>query len=358
MNTISSVEGGLRRWHLPKFTPVKSAKRLFLKLYRMFGVATIALGVTISCLAMFVPVDFVHALLSNKPTHATQTVTKPAQPHVVKSNVAAKPTCDATDMNDAVDFSSCPSFILDYSKMANGSVSDKYLNISVGHSVANDEAQVYTANTQNVRIENGNLVLEGQANNQSGARYTSGKVDTRGKEDFQYGKLVVRAKLPAGVGTWPAIWMLPSQSDYSRDNALSAGEIDITEAVGFQPGVIYSVAHSQAYDNNGVDRTFFNTITIPDYAQAFHDYEMDWTPTTLSFKVDGTTYFTYTKRAGADASTWPYDQPFYLIMNLAIGGSWGGADRKDFPADGIDSQAFPAALRIQSVHYYSYIGPK
>jgi beta-glucanase (GH16 family) len=331
--------------------------------------AAIAVGVTASVLAIFVPLDFVHMASMFK-----QTATSAGTSITTDDAMANKPTehdssmgyqtCNTTPAGAGQEFSKCASFVLDYTKAADGQPRKTYLNIFSGRPQTNDEAQIYTGNKNNLRIENGSLVLEARQNTDTGARYTSARVDTKHKADFLYGRLVIRAKMPAGIGTWPAIWMLPSESKYAQLSApsdtahLSDGEIDIAESIGLQPNVVYGVAHSLRYKNDGVDHTFFNTVTIPGNDTSYHDYELNWTPTKITFKVDGAAFYSYDKPANADYRSWPYDQPVYLIINLAMGGSWGGQDRKHFPVDGVDPSALPASLRIQSVHYYPYVGQK
>jgi beta-glucanase (GH16 family) len=252
---------------------------------------------------------------------------------------------------------------MNFATQPNGSLNDQWFNIYSGVPEGNGEAQLYTNSQRNVRVENGNLVLAALSGRQQGYGYTSGRIDTKGKEDFLYGKLVVRAVVPSGIGTWPAIWMLPSQSKYASkspasnpDRYLNDGEIDIAESVGTEPHVVYGIAHSLAYPENGPDRSYYDTVRVSDNDTVFHDYEVDWTPTNLTFKVDDRIFFTISKKVGADYRSWPYDQPFYLVVNLALGGSWGGVDRKDFPTDGVNPAALPAALKVQSINYYPYIG--
>jgi beta-glucanase (GH16 family) len=261
-------------------------------------------------------------------------------------------------------FASCPSFLLDYENRASTKIDTKKINIYTGVPVANSEAQYYTDSKDNLRVENDSLVLE--AKNQpapGGYSYTSARIDTQGKENFLYGKMIVRAMVPNSVGTWPAIWMLPSQPKYASlspssqvNRYLNDGEIDIVESVGTEPNLIYSVAHCLAYAQSNMDKSYYRTILLPDNNTTYHDYELDWTPTSLTFMVDGTVYYTHEKQANADWRTWPYDQPFYLVINLALGGKWAGSDTAHFPGDGIDKSALPAKLSIQSVRYYSYAG--
>jgi len=258
-------------------------------------------------------------------------------------------------------FTTCPSFLEDYGNQSQGSIDTNAFSVYTGAPEANSEAEYYTNDSQNLRVQNGSLVLEARNNPENGYQYTSARISTQGKESFLYGKLVVRATLPAGIGTWPAIWMLPSDPKYASlsptsdpDRYMNDGEIDIAEAVGTEPNMVYGIAHSLAYPEDGVNRSYFNTITVPNNDTTFHDYEVDWTPTSLTFRVDGTAFFTYNKQPGADYHSWPFDQPFYLIINLALGGTWGGLDTSQYPGDGVDKSVLPATMNVQSIAYYPY----
>jgi beta-glucanase (GH16 family) len=260
-------------------------------------------------------------------------------------------------------FATCPTFSLNFATQPTGSLSTKDFNIYSGQPLANQEAELYTNSQKNLQVENGSLDLKALNDPQQGYNYTSARIDTEGKEDFMYGKIVVRATLPDGIGTWPAIWMLSTDNKYESlspasdpDRFLNDGEIDIAESIGTQPNVVYGIAHSLAYPADGIDRSYFNTITVPGNDSVPHDYEVDWTPTNLTFIVDNTPYFSINKQPGATYQSWPYDQPFYLILNLALGGSWGGTDRAQFPADGVDPSSLPATMQVQSINYYPYIG--
>jgi beta-glucanase (GH16 family) len=298
---------------------------------------------------------------NNTTTPVKQTTTNPK---IVAAPTNPASSCPASQASNAPLFATCPSFIVDYSGQNKGSVNKRYFNVYTGKPPANNEAELYTGSAQNLRVENGNLLLVAQNDPKQGYTYTSARVDTMGKEDFLYGKLIVRAKLPTSIGTWPAIWLLPSNPRYAglspaSDNTryLNDGEIDIAESVGVEPHIVYGVAHSLAYPEDGPNRNYYSTISLPDNDAVYHDYEVAWTPTSLTFSIDSHSYYTYTKAPDADYRSWPYDQPFYLVMNLALGGTWAGRDTAHFPGDGIDRSALPAAIKVQSVRYYSYLGP-
>ncbi|HVS79234.1 MAG TPA: glycoside hydrolase family 16 protein [Candidatus Saccharimonadales bacterium] len=290
------------------------------------------------------------------------TANKPAAKKTDNSAVA--PSCNGDKQTTAL-FADCPSFALNFAATQSGPLTDQYFNISNGAPDVNQEAEFYTDNLQNLQIDNGSLQLKAIRQSVQGYSYTSARIDTKGKEDFKYGKLVIRATMPDGIGTWPAIWMLPSNPKYASLSPptnfyryLNDGEIDIAEAIGTEPNVVYGIAHSLAYPPDGNNRNYYNTITLPGNEKAYHDYELDWTPTNLTFLVDGHAFFSISKQKGADYRSWPYDQQFYLIINLALGGSWGGRDRAQFPPDGVNSQALPATMKVKSINYYPYVGPR
>ena len=227
--------------------------------------------------------------------------------------------------------------------------------------VRNNESQFYTRDRlENARIENGMLVIEarkehykkpdfraatdnpGRARrNREFAEYTSASLHTLGKAAWSQGRVEVRAKLPKGRGTWPAIWMLGTNRD--RVSWPACGEIDIMEYVGYDPGVVQAHIHTEAY--NHVKKTAKgDSIKIPDAEDAFHVYAVEWNPEQMDFFVDGKRYFTF-KNEQTGAAAWPFDQNQYLILNLAIGGSWGGNK-------GIDDSIFPQRYYIDYVRVY------
>ena len=206
--------------------------------------------------------------------------------------------------------------------------------------VRNNERQYYTrGRLENARVEGGMLVIEARRERFQGADYTSASLTTRA--NWTYGRIEVRAKLPKGRGTWPAIWTLGT--DIREVGWPACGEIDIMEHVGFDPGRIHANIHTAAY--NHVQRTNKgNNLLVSRPDESFHVYSARWTPTTIEVSVDAQPYFTFAKEPGGTA-VWPFDKPQYLILNLAIGGSWGGQQ-------GIDDAAFPAQYVIDYVRVF------
>jgi beta-glucanase (GH16 family) len=211
-----------------------------------------------------------------------------------------------------------------------------------GHGWGNNELQHYTRNrTENARMENGNLVIEAHKENLDTNKYTSARLVTKGKGDWKYGKIEVRAQLPQGRGTWPAIWMLGSREPlrWPLD-----GEIDIMEHVGFNPGNIHASVHTQKYNHiNGTQKTAVTTVA--DFNTNFHVYMMEWNADSVKVSADGNVYFRFAnERSGQDA--WPFDAPFHLLLNIAVGGNWGGQQ-------GVDDTTFPQRMLVDYVRVYA-----
>ncbi len=210
-----------------------------------------------------------------------------------------------------------------------------------GHGWGNNELQYYTRDrAENARVENGFLIIEALKENFGSREYTSARLVTTGKGDWLYGRVEARAKVPGGRGTWPAIWMLPT--DWAYGNWPASGEIDIMEHVGYDPTKIFGTAHTEAY-NHRLGTQKGGSVTGNDWETAFHVYAIEWSPTTIDFYVDNQKYYTFINQG--TWQTWPFDKRFHLVMNLAVGGSWGGAQ-------GVDPTVFPKRLEIDYVRVY------
>lgn len=208
----------------------------------------------------------------------------------------------------------------------------------------NQELQYYTdARPQNSRIQDGVLIIEAINEDFFGSSYTSARLSTRGKGDWLYGRIEVRAKLPLGLGTWPAIWMLATDSDYGDGGWPDTGEIDIMEGVGHEPDRTHSAIHVQALNhllNNNPGSTFVKENSRTDFVV----YALDWTPNTITTYVDGEVNLVY-ERDNSDWQRWPFDRPFHVILNLAVGGAWGGIQ-------GVDPNDYPTRFEIDYVRVY------
>jgi beta-glucanase (GH16 family) len=217
-----------------------------------------------------------------------------------------------------------------------------YDTIGNSYGWGNGEAQWYTyADRKNAFVSAGTLKIKAIFENLNGKKYSSARLTTKNKGDWKYGKIEVRAKLPTGNGTWPAIWMLPT--DWVYGAWPNSGEIDIMEHVGSTPDTVLSTSHSKAY-NHMIGTQKGNKLYLPTATTNFHVYTLEWDKSEWRSYVDGKKYFTY-KNDGTGADAWPYDQRFHLILNLAIGGGLGG--RK-----GIDNSLFPHVFEIDYVRVY------
>ena len=284
----------------------------------------------------------------------------PAAPKKPKTVAPVAPPKGPTQTNAL--FSTYPSWSQSFLTDKSRTLSAKSWNVYQGAPPnGNSEAEYYTDNAVNLHISDGALTLEAthQAEPQ-GYDYASALINTQDKQSFLYGRIDITAELPVGVGTWPAAWMLPANTKYEdlspagdSNRYLNGGEIDLIEEVGSDPNVEYGIVHSLSDLANPGGVGDYSTITVPDNNVNYNLYSLLWTPTTITFEVNNTPFYTYAKEAGANYQTWPFDQPFYLILNLAIGGSWGGEDTSQFPT-GIDNSVLPASMSIQSIYYYPY----
>ena len=207
----------------------------------------------------------------------------------------------------------------------------------------NNEKQYYTENRrENARIENGKLIIEAHKEKFKGGDFTSASLITKGRGEWKFGRLEVRAKLPSARGTWPAIWMLPP--DHGKVPWPLCGEIDIMEHVGHDPAKIHGTLHSATYNHTkGTQRS--GQLMIPTFATDFHVYAVDWSAEKIVVSIDGKTCGTFEKKPGDGMAEWPFEKPYYLILNLAIGGSWGGQK-------GIDEAAFPQRMEVDYVRIF------
>ena len=213
-----------------------------------------------------------------------------------------------------------------------------------GHGWGNNELQYYTRGG-NVKVENGLLVLEARQEQMGGRDYTSTRMVTRKKGDWLYGKFEIRAKLPKGLGTWPAIWMLPT--DWVYGGWPASGEIDIMEHVGYDQGRLHASVHTQTFHHSiGTQKTA--TIQVPDISEAFHTYTLTWLPDKIEIGMDDQVYYTYRPTQYVAQPTfreWPFDQRHHLLINIAFGGNWGGAR-------GIDAGMLPQQMLVDYVRVY------
>ena len=225
-----------------------------------------------------------------------------------------------------------------------------------GGGFGNQELQYYkNADPDNVAIRDGALVITALKEVYSSNNYTSTKLWTQATDSFKYGKIEMRAKLPYGRGTWPAFWMMPKTSKYG--GWPDSGEIDIMEHVGYDMNTVLGTVHTERFSGtNGrggtTDSLIPNTVPSIDVANTWHTYGIIWNEEKIEWYFDGHLFGTveadekWGNGYSADPSVdWPFDQSFYIILNLAIGGTWGGAQ-------GVDDSIFPATFTIDYVRVY------
>jgi len=215
--------------------------------------------------------------------------------------------------------------------------------------IRNHEEQFYTKNRlENCRIEHGQLIIEARKETYSlpwskpaapiVAKYTSAAIETKDKVSWKYGRIEVKAQLPAGKGIWPAIW--GCGIDGKQVGWPKCGEIDIMELVGKDPGIIHGTIH---YFADGKHASKGDKISVQNTDTAFHVYAAEWTPDHIDLFVDDKKYFSFDTSVAQDNGQNPFQQPFFMILNIACGGSWGGP---------IDDSIFPQRMTIAYVRVY------
>lgn len=198
----------------------------------------------------------------------------------------------------------------------------------------NNERQIYTKD--NHTVKDGHLTV---TVNKEGDKYTSTRITTAGKKEFKYGYIEARAKLPVGHGIWPAFWMLGS--NIKQVGWPMAGEIDILEYVGKEPDMVFTSLHTKDSHGNTVNT---KKTKFEDIEEGFHTYAINWTETQIEFFVDGKSVYTF---APTEKTTevWPFNQPFYFIVNVAVGGNFGGPE--------VDDKIFPQEFVVDYIRVYS-----
>ncbi|WP_394437142.1 ricin-type beta-trefoil lectin domain protein [Streptomyces sp. SGAir0957] len=229
---------------------------------------------------------------------------------------------------------------------AGSAVNSSKWTLETGDNVNNHERQYYTSGTNNAALDGqGHLVITAKKENPANyqcwygtCQYTSARLNTSGKFSAQYGHVEARMKIPRGQGMWPAFWMLGT--DIGSVGWPNSGEIDVMENVGFEPSTVHGTIHGPGYSGSaGVGAGY----TLPGgqaFADAFHTFAVDWAPNSIKWSVDGVVYQTRTP-ADVSGKTWAFNKPFFLILNLAVGGYW--------PGDPNSSTTFPAQLVVDSV---------
>lgn len=206
----------------------------------------------------------------------------------------------------------------------------------------NNEAQFYTSNRiENAEVKDGHLIITAIREDIEGKKFSSARLITKEKGDWLYGKFEIKAKLPKGLGMWPAIWMLPTDWEYGGWPA--SGEIDIMENVGFMPDSIIASAHTKSY-NHMIQTQRSDSISIPTCSDEFHVYKLEWEANEFRVYVDNVHFFTFINEK-TGPNEWPFDKRFHLLLNVAVGGNWGGMR-------GVDESIFPQSMMVDYVRVY------
>ena len=213
-----------------------------------------------------------------------------------------------------------------------------------GDGWGNNELQYYTNSANNVSVENGILSITARRESMNGREYTSTRLISKGKGDFLYGRIEVKAKLPTGKGTWPAIWMLPT--DWAYGGWPKSGEIDIMEHVGYDQNKVHITVHTEAY-NHSINTQKSATKVVPGVSTDFHTYRVDWTPYSIKGFIDGEQIYNFINE-GKGYAGWPFDKKFHLLLNVAFGGNWGGAQ-------GVDPSVLPQKMEVDYVRVFKMI---
>jgi beta-glucanase (GH16 family) len=234
---------------------------------------------------------------------------------------------------------------------ANGSAPDstKWTYDLGGGGWGNQELQSYTSRPQNVQIQKGNLLITALQENYSATdgvarNYTSARLKSQNLFAQAYGRFEARIKIPRGQGIWPAFWMLGN--DITQNGWPQCGEIDIMENIGREPGIIHGSLHGPSSVAPTSDRT--STIFLPagqNYADDFHVYAIEWEPGAVRFYLDSNNYATFTEDQWPSGGQWVFDHPFFIILNLAVGGVWPGNPGSTTP--------FPQQMLVDYVRVYS-----
>ncbi len=211
-----------------------------------------------------------------------------------------------------------------------------------GSGWGNQELQFYTnAKLENARVENGTLIITALKEKVQQNNYSSARLVTKNKGDWLYGRFEIAAKLPKGVGLWPAIWMLPTASSYGIWP--KSGEIDIMENVGFEPNIVHFTVHTESY-NHSIGTSKGASAKLADPYTKFVVYALEWYEDSMVFVADDKKTFSF-KNEGTGSKVWPFDKQFHLLLNIAVGGSWGGQQ-------GVDDGICPAEMVVDYVRVY------
>lgn len=235
-----------------------------------------------------------------------------------------------------------PGWVLDWGDEFDGDALDarKWVAEEAGHGYGNNEMQYYTARKENLRVTGGNLVIEARKEAYRGRQYTSARLKTAGLMERRHGRFEARIKVPRGQGIWPAFWMLGA--DIDKAGWPRSGEIDIMENIGKEPGIVHGTVHGPGYSG---EKGFGAPSQLPDgqrYADAFHVFAVEWEPGEIRWYRDGQHY--HSARPHSVNGEWAFEHPFFVLLNLAVGGYWPG-----YPDE---NTLFPQVMLVDYVRVY------
>ncbi len=245
-----------------------------------------------------------------------------------------------------------PTYVLTWSdefSAANGSLPDsaKWVMETGGGGWGNNELETYTNRTQNAHVQDGNLVITANKETYTGGdgitrQYTSARIKTQGLFDQKYGRFEARIKIPQGQGMWPAFWMLGN--NIGTDGWPTCGEIDIMENIGKEPDKVHGSMHGPGYSGgDGLSGTY--TIPSGKFADDYHIFAVEWETSAVRFYVDGKLYETRTPADLPSGKAWAFDHPFFILLNVAVGGDWPGAPD--------NNTVFPQNMLVDYVRVYT-----
>jgi len=210
-----------------------------------------------------------------------------------------------------------------------------------GNGWGNAELEYYTNRVENARVDSGALVIEARQESFGGRSYTSARLKTQGLGAWKYGRVEARIQIPRGQGLWPAFWMLGD--NIAQVGWPTCGEIDIMENIGKEPAIVHGTAHGPGYSGaNGIGAPY--TLSTGAFADNYHVYAVEWELNSIRWSVDGTQYFATTPASIPSGTTWVYDHPFFIIMNVAVGGGW--------PGNPDATTTFPQTMVVDYVRVY------
>ena len=221
-----------------------------------------------------------------------------------------------------------------------------------GHGWGNNELQYYSDDDSTAFIQDGKLVIradlvpQGTGSSDNLRYFSSARLRTSGKGDWRYGRIEVKAKLALGQGIWPAIWMLPT--DWMYGGWPESGEIDIMEHVGYDPGRVHGSIHTGSY-NHKINTQRGGSKLLDKISSKFYVYAIEWYEDRIDFLIDDSKYFSFQNDGKNDFNTWPFNQRFHLLINIAVGGDWPGSPD--------ETTQFPTEMEEEYVRVYEKIQP-